>query len=73
MQRADTCIIFEDTILEGIVTLSLPTAKKCKGIQVQLVSKQNAYVKGRYETSEVLNRCIELDTGSQTLGPGEHK
>lgn len=55
------------------MTLSLPTARKCKAIQVQLVSKQNVYLKGRYETHEFINKTIELDTGSQTLGPGDHR
>ncbi|KAK9899079.1 hypothetical protein P389DRAFT_209098 [Cystobasidium minutum MCA 4210] len=60
-------------ILEGQVILTLPTAKRCKKIQVELIGRQNISVQGMYESYEVLRSKLELDTGSQMLGPGEHR
>lgn len=60
-------------ILEGQVILTLATAKRCKKIQVELMGRQNISVQGIYETYEVMHSILVLDTGSQMLGPGEHR
>lgn len=37
------------------------------------VGHQNISVYGIYDSYEVLHSKVELDTGSQMLGPGEHR
>ena len=63
----------QDTVVPGSVSLFLPSPKRLPRIRVELISKQNVYIKGVYETVELLRKVVELDTGAQILGPGEHK
>ncbi|CAD6587503.1 MAG: hypothetical protein CYPHOPRED_003956, partial [Cyphobasidiales sp. Tagirdzhanova-0007] len=57
-----------DTIIEGHVSLTLPTAKHCKKLKVEV----NLIVRKISETYETLHQTVEIITGTQILGPGEH-
>lgn len=37
------------------------------------IGRQNIAVQGIYESYEVLHSTLELNTGAQMLGPGEHR
>lgn len=60
------------SLVEGIVVLTLPNAKKVDRLRVELVGKQSVWIKPAFETYEVMHQLAKLDTGPQTLCPGEH-